>query len=173
MSVSVNLSRSSPPFLHPPPPDQRSPSCPLTSQQRRTMATCRWMAEWPIAAARRGSRSTSNAAIPSTGPTTCAGTLTSSQHTLTRLAARGRCWQAIRWSIEPSTQVVKVDGISKDSADGCFVSFRSQYQMRHLVRRILKHPTAPSAGESKEWTATVRSGTARILTTTRNTILWR
>lgn len=62
---------------------------------------------------------------------------------------------------------------SQDLADVCFVSFRSQHQMRHLVRRILKHLTAPSAGELKEWTVTVRSGTARIHTTTRNTTLWR
>lgn len=178
----------SPPLL--PPSDPRSPSCPSTSRRRRTTATCRWTAGWPTGAARRGSSSTSSDATRWTGLTRCAGTLTSSRHTLTHPAARDWCWQvAIRWSIKPQTGVVVVVDFllidrhvsarqtrkmsASPGSDACCVSFRSQRQMRRPARRTLKHPTAPSAGEWKEWTATARSETARIHTTTRNTTLWR
>lgn len=56
---------------------------------------------------------------------------------------------------------------------GFVLLLRSLHLMKLLVRRIPKRPTAPSAGELKERTATVPSETAKTHTFTRNTMLWR
>lgn len=189
--VSCSLRPSSP--SRPLSVDPRSPSFPSTNLRRRTTATCRWTAEWPIAAARRGFSCTSRDAIRWIGPTRCAGTHTSSPHTLTQPAAQGWSWLvAIRWSITFLWFTVKhlIDQLSscrlsisfywfgsrkEDSADASvsYVSWRSQLQMRRPARRTPRRPTAHSAGELNEWTATARSETARTRTTTRNTTLWR